>query len=164
MKDGQKRTTLTFMWGKYKIKGALDSHNLVTMIETAMAEPVMGDISLQVIFADYKRYGAVMFPSHILHTQGGWRTFELNVSKAEANLPDAALTVPPQVLTAKVKLDEVTSQKMADGVWILYGGRNSVLAEFKDYLALIEAPVDEERSITLLAAIKKLVPASPSNM
>ena len=161
VKDGQKRTTLTFMWGKYKIKGALDSHNLITKIETKVAEPVMGDMPLQVFFTDYKRYGAVMLPSHILHTQGGKRTFELNVSKAEANVSDAALTVPPQVLTAKARPDEVTPLKMADGVWILYGGHNSVLVEFKDYLALIEAPGDEERSHTLLAAIKKLVPGKP---
>lgn len=161
VKDGQKRTTLTFMWGKHKIKGALDSRNLVTKIETKVAEPVMGDMPLQVFFTDYKRYGAMMFPSHILHTQGDWPTFELHVSKAEANVPDAALTVPPQVLTAKVKEDAVTPFKMADGVWILYGGHNSVLVEFKDYLALIEAPADEERSITLLAAIKQLVPGKP---
>jgi hypothetical protein len=159
VKGGQNWTTVTFMWGKYKINGTLDSHNLVTKIETAVAEPMIGDMPLQVIFTDYNRYGAMMFPTH-MHTQGGWPTFELNVSKAEANVPDAALTVPPQVLRAKVKLDAVTSQKMADGVWILYGGHNSVLVEFKDYLALIEAPVDEERSITLLAAIKKLVPSN----
>lgn len=161
VKDGQKLTTLTFMWGKYKIKGALDSRNLVTTIETEVAEPVMGDMPLHISFNDYKRYGAMMFPSHILRTQGGKRTFELNVSKAEANVSDAVLTVPDQVLTAKVKVDEVTPLKMADGVWILYGGHNSVLVEFKDYLALIEAPVDEERSHTLLAAIKKLVPNKP---
>lgn len=156
VKDGQKRTTLTFMWGKYKIKGAIDSRNLVTKIETKVAEPVMGDMPLQVFFTDYERYGVMMFPSHILQTQGGLRTFELNVSKAEANVPDAALTVPAKALTAKVRPDEVTTLKMADGVWMFYGGHNSVLVEFKDYLALIEAPVDEERSITLLAAIKKL--------
>ncbi|HVY33143.1 MAG TPA: MBL fold metallo-hydrolase [Caulobacteraceae bacterium] len=155
-KDGHKQTALTFMWRKYKIKGDIDSRGLVTKIETKVAEPVMGDMALQVFFTDYKRYGAMMFPSHILQTQGGLRTFELNVSAAEANVPDAALTVPPQVLAAKVKPDEVTTLKMADGVWIFYGGHNSVLVEFKDYLALIEAPVDEERSITLLAAIKKL--------
>ena len=156
VKDGQKRTSLTFMWGKYKIKGDLDSHGLVTKIETKVAEPVMGDIPLQVFFTDYKRYGAMMFPSHILETQGGKRTFELNVDKAEANVAGAVLTVPANVLTAKVRPDEVTPLKMADGVWIFYGGHNSVLVEFKDYLALIEAPVDEERSLTLLAAIKKL--------
>lgn len=160
-KDGQKLTTLTFMWGKYKIKGAIDSRNLVAKIETKVAEPVMGDMPLQVYFTDYKRYGLMMFPSHILQTQGGKRTFELNVSSAEANVPGAALTVPDKVLTAKIKPEEVKPVKMADGVWMLYGGHNSVLVEFKDYLVLIEAPVDEARSLALLAEIKQLVPNKP---
>jgi hypothetical protein len=161
VKDGQKLTGLVFMWGKYKIKGDIDSHGLVTKIETKVAEPVMGDMPLQAFFTDYKRYGAVMFPSHILQTQGGKRIFELNVDKVEANVTDAALTVPANVLTATVRPDKVEPLKMADGVWMLYGGHNSVLVEFKDYLLLIEAPVDETRSKTLLAEIKTLVPNKP---
>ena len=160
-KDGQTLTTLTFMWGKYKIKGAIDGRGLVTKIETKVPEPVMGDMPLQVYFTDYKHYGAMMFPSHILQTQGAWRTFELTVSSAEANVPGAALSVPAKVLTAKVKPEEVKPVKMADGVWMLYGGHNSVLVEFKDYLLLIEAPVDETRSLALLAEIKQLVPNKP---
>lgn len=161
VKDGQKRTTLTFMWGKYKIKGAIDSHGLVSKIETKVAEPVMGDMPLEVFFTDYRRYGAMMFPSHLLENQGGKRIFELNVDKAEANVTSAALTVPAKVLTAKVRPDEVTPLKMADGVWMLYGGHNSVLVEFKTYLLLIEAPLDETRSLTLIAEAKKLVPNKP---
>ena len=35
----------------------------------------------------------------------------------------------------------VVAQKMADGVWFLGGGtHNSVLIEFKDYVAVVEAP------------------------
>ena len=52
VKDGQRRTTLTFMWGKYKIKGAIDSRGLVTKIETKVAEPVMGDMPLEAFFTD----------------------------------------------------------------------------------------------------------------
>ncbi len=161
VKDGQKETSLTFMWGKYKIKGDIDSRGLVTEIDTAVAEPVMGDMPVQVLFTDYKRYGAMMFPSHILQAQGGSRTFELNVSSAQANVPGAALTVPAKVLAAKVMPDKVQPLKMADGVWMLYGGHNSVLVEFKDYLLLIEAPLDETRSRTLIAEARKLVPNKP---
>jgi glyoxylase-like metal-dependent hydrolase (beta-lactamase superfamily II) len=56
----------------------------------------------------------------------------------------------------------VTSQKIADGVWFLAGGtHNSVLVEFKDYVAVVEAPLSEARSLAVIAEVKKLVPDKP---
>jgi hypothetical protein len=161
VKDGQTLTGVIFMLGKYKIKGDIDSRGLVTKVETKIAEPVLGDLPVQVFFTDYRKYGDMMFPAHILQTQGGKRTFELNVDQAQANVPNAALTVPAKVLTATIKPEVVKPEKMADGVWMLHGGHNSVLVEFKDYLLLIEAPVDEARSLALIAEIKQLVPNKP---
>ncbi len=56
----------------------------------------------------------------------------------------------------------VTSQKIADGVWFLAGGtHNSVLVEFKDYVAVVEAPLNEARSSAVIEEVKKLVPNKP---
>lgn len=160
--EGGKRTTiLTFTEGKYKISGTIDSRNLVTRIETHIADPVLGDMPVVVAFSDYRQLKGMKFPFHILQEQGGSRTFELNVTSAEANVAGAVLTVPANVLTAKERPDNVTVEKMADGVWMLYGRASSVLVEFKDYLVVIDAPTNEARSLAVIAAVKKLVPNKP---
>jgi glyoxylase-like metal-dependent hydrolase (beta-lactamase superfamily II) len=56
----------------------------------------------------------------------------------------------------------VTTQKVADGVWYLTGGtHHSVVIEMKDYVVVVEAPLNEERSAAVIAETKKLVPAKP---
>ena len=54
---------------------------------------------------------------------------------------------------------KVESQKLADGVWLLGGGLyNSVLVEFNDFVAVVEAPQNEARSLAVIAEVNRLVP------
>lgn len=51
----------------------------------------------------------------------------------------------------------VDSQKVADGVWYLTGGtHHSVLVEFKDYVAVVEGPLNDERAVAVIEATRKL--------
>jgi glyoxylase-like metal-dependent hydrolase (beta-lactamase superfamily II) len=70
-------------------------------------------------------------------------------------VPDAAkTTAPPPV--------RVTTQKIADGVWFLAGGsHNSVMVEYPTYLVMIEAPLDEARSLAVISEARKLAPNKP---
>jgi glyoxylase-like metal-dependent hydrolase (beta-lactamase superfamily II) len=53
----------------------------------------------------------------------------------------------------------VETQKLAEGVWLLGGTtHNSVAVEFKDFVAVVEAPLDEERSLAVIEEIVKLAP------
>ena len=53
-------------------------------------------------------------------------------------------------------------QKLAEGVWLLGGSsHNSVAVEFDKFVAVVEAPLDEERSLAVIEAIVKLVPSKP---
>ena len=54
------------------------------------------------------------------------------------------------------------SQKLADGVWYIGGaGANSVAVEFRDFVAIVESPTNEQRSIAVLDETRRLVPAKP---
>ena len=56
----------------------------------------------------------------------------------------------------------VTAQKVGDGVWLMGGsGANSIAVEFKDFIAVIEAPANEARSNAVIAEIKKTIPNKP---
>ena len=49
------------------------------------------------------------------------------------------------------------STKLADGVWHVTGGsHHSVVVEFNEYIAVAEAPLDEARSLAVIAEAKKL--------
>jgi glyoxylase-like metal-dependent hydrolase (beta-lactamase superfamily II) len=57
---------------------------------------------------------------------------------------------------------QVVVEKMADGVYLLGGGpANSYLVEFRDFVAVFEAPLSEERSLAVIDQVAKLAPNKP---
>ena len=71
----------------------------------------------------------------------------------------ADIALPDAVRTAT---ERVTADKVADGVWFIAGGsHNSVAIEMKDYLILVEAPLNDGRSLPVFEQVKKLVPGKP---
>ena len=157
-----KVSVLTFMAGKNKVVGDVDAQGMVTRVETWMPNTVLGDMPVETTYSDYKDFGGIKFPTHIVQKQGGWPTLDLTVSDAKANVTNASLEVPEAVRSATPPPVRVASTKVADGVWFLGGGsHNSVLIEFKDYVAVVEGPLDESRSTAVIAEVKNLVPNKP---
>jgi glyoxylase-like metal-dependent hydrolase (beta-lactamase superfamily II) len=147
--------------GKYKMVGTFDSQNMLTKIETKRPDSVLGDADVVATFSEYKDNGGVKFPSKIAISEGGFPSWELNTTKVTAN-GAADLPVPETVASATVAPVQVASTKIADGVWHVAGGsHHSVVVEFKDYVAVIEAPLSEERSLAVIGEAKRLVPSKP---
>jgi glyoxylase-like metal-dependent hydrolase (beta-lactamase superfamily II) len=147
--------------GKYKVEGTIDANNLVTRVTTTVANPVMGDMAVVANYSGYKDFSGLKFPERIAIDQGGFPAWELVVSEVSAN-PGLELPVPDAVASATVPPVTVTSTLLAPGVWHLTGGsHHSVAVEFADNIAIIEAPLTDERSLAVLAEAKKLVPGKP---
>jgi glyoxylase-like metal-dependent hydrolase (beta-lactamase superfamily II) len=84
---------------------------------------------------------------------------EIKVTNVQTNVNVPAITVPDVVKQATAPPERVESQKLADGVWFLGGGsHNSVAVEFRDYVAVVEAPLNEARSLEVIDEVHKLVP------
>ena len=67
---------------------------------------------------------------------------------------------PPDAV--KSATERVAVDKVADGVWLVGGGsHNSVAIEMKDYMILVETPLNDGRSVPAIAEAKKLVPGKP---
>jgi hypothetical protein len=160
--DGKPVTVVSFTWkGKYKVSGFVNDQNLLDKVDTWLPNPVLGDMLVETTYSDYKDFSGVKFPTKIVQTQGGFPVLELTVSEVQPNAA-ASIDVPEAVRSAPPPAARVESQKLGDGVWFLAGGtHNSVLVEFKDYLAVIEGPLDEGRSLAVIAEVKKLVPNKP---
>jgi glyoxylase-like metal-dependent hydrolase (beta-lactamase superfamily II) len=147
--------------GKYPVKGTFDSRHLLTKVETKFPNPVLGDMDVVATYANYQDFGGVKFPKTIGIWQGGFPTWDLNVTKVTPNVA-FDLPVPQAVATATLPPVQTVSTRIADGVWHVTGGsHHSVIVEFADYLTVAEAPLDERRSLAVLAEAKKLVPNKP---
>jgi glyoxylase-like metal-dependent hydrolase (beta-lactamase superfamily II) len=109
----------------------------------------------------------VKFPTVIHHHEGddrlnpGHNALEIRVSNVQANVTVSPLAAPDSV-RAPAPPVRVESQKLADGVWFVGGGsHNSMAVEFRDFVAVVEAPLNEERSLAVIGEVHKLVPNKP---
>jgi hypothetical protein len=153
-KKGGGGTIVSFAAGKFKINGTLDNQDMVTRTETWIANPVLGDMSVETTYSGYKDFNGVKFPTMIVQKQGGYPVLDLAVTSVQPNV-SLNLPIPEAARTATLPLVKVTSQKLADGIWFLAGGsHNSVLVEYPTYLVMIEAPLDEARSTAVIAEAK----------
>jgi glyoxylase-like metal-dependent hydrolase (beta-lactamase superfamily II) len=128
---------------------------------------VFGDMLYETRYGPYKDFGGVKFPTVIHHHQGddrlnqGHNVMEIRVSAVQANAAVAPVAVPDAV-RAPAPPVRVESQKLADGVWFLGGGsHNSMAVEFRDFTAVVEAPLNEERSLAVMAEVYRLIPKKP---
>jgi glyoxylase-like metal-dependent hydrolase (beta-lactamase superfamily II) len=89
---------------------------------------------------------------------------EVRPSAVQVNAPavGAVATVTDAVRNATVAPVRVESTSLAQGVWLIAGGsHNSVLVEFRDFVTVVEAPQDENRSLAVIAEVQRLVPNKP---
>ena len=166
---GRKATMVSFTaLGKYRVNGMINDQNLVEMVQTRIPNPVMGDMLYDLRYTDYKDFAGVKFPTLIHVHQGeprlnpGHNSSEIKVTNIQANLTVPAVAVPDAVRQATVPAVRVESQKLADGVWLVAGGtHNSVAVDFRDYAVVVEAPLNEDRSLAVIGEVNKLIPNKP---
>jgi glyoxylase-like metal-dependent hydrolase (beta-lactamase superfamily II) len=156
---GKKVITVSFaVPDQFRATATLNEKSLVEKVESWNTNPVLGDMLTETVYADYKEFGGLQFPTRISQKQGGQPTLDLRITEVKANAP-ADIQPPDNVRQATVK---VQADKVADGVWYLTGGsHHSVLVEMSDHLVVIESPLDDTRAAALLAEVKNLVPNKP---
>jgi glyoxylase-like metal-dependent hydrolase (beta-lactamase superfamily II) len=119
-------------------------------------------------YTNYKDFGGVKYPTTLHIHQGDPRlnvahnSMEITLTSVQPNVAVPAMTVPDAVRTATAPPVRAESQKLADGVWLIAGGtHNSLAVDFRDYVTVVEAPLNEERSLAVLAEVAKLIPNKP---
>jgi glyoxylase-like metal-dependent hydrolase (beta-lactamase superfamily II) len=156
---GKKKTVISFtVPGQFKVRAVVNQEDLIEKVQSWNTNPVLGDVLTETVYADYKDFGGVRFPTKITQKQGGFPTLDLTISKVTAS-PPADIQPPDNVRQASIK---VQADKVADGVWYLTGGtHHSVLVEMSDHLVVIEGPQDDVRAAAVIAEVKNLVPNKP---
>lgn len=152
-----------------KITGYIGDDNMVARVETMMDHPMYGDEHVVRTYDYYEYRDGIQFPAHFVETITtpalvGAKSLglELFVTSVKPNVT-LDLSVPQGVRDTPVAPPAtVMTQKIGDGLWYLAGQNDcSLVVEFKDFITLVEGPLNDARSLALIAEIKKLVPNKP---
>ena len=144
--------------GKLVATAFINEAFLVERVESRLPDPVLGDVAAVTTYSDYKDFGGVKFPTRIQQSQGGFPVLDVTVKDVQPNAP-ADIALPDAVKNAT---ERVTTDNVAEGVWHIAGGsHNSVAVEMKDYMVLVETPLNDARSGAVIEAVKKLAPGKP---
>ena len=166
--------------GRYQVDATINSNNIIQRIHTNVPDPVFGDTNYEhentntAYGSKYVDLGnGVRFPL-TWHHHEGWddnyaaqfvngahNALDGLLDEVQANVCPDAVAVPDAVRQATFPV-RVETQKLADGVYLMGGAtHNSVAVEFRDYVAVIEAPLDEPRNLAVIDEIVRLVPNKP---
>jgi hypothetical protein len=162
--------------GKYRVDATINKEHLLQRIHTWVPDPVLGDMNYEHEFTNesYLDLGnGVKFPRTWHHHDGwddnfgaqnvsaGHNGFGGDFSKITTNACDSPLPVPDPVMRSTFPV-RIEPQKLAAGVYLLRGeSHNSVAVEFRDYLAVVEAPLDERWNLAAIEKIVELIPNKP---
>jgi glyoxylase-like metal-dependent hydrolase (beta-lactamase superfamily II) len=146
---------------KVTLEGILNDQNLVEHIETWYDNPVLGDMKFEAFLSEYKDFGGVKFPTRIQQRSAGYPILDVTITDV---MPNAALNieVPASIRqAAPAAAGPLVAERVSDGVWMVPGGAKSVAVEFRDHIAVIDAPETEARSVAVIDAVKKAIPNKP---
>jgi glyoxylase-like metal-dependent hydrolase (beta-lactamase superfamily II) len=162
--EGTKYDIVTFaVQDRYRVVGYINSQGLVEKVQTWIDNDVLGDMPVEAWHSGYRDFGGVKFPSMIVEKQAGFPVLILSVSDVK---PNAAVNIQPPAQPGPAggaaQTVSVQTEKVADGVFYIRGGtHHSVAVEFADHAAVIEAPLNEQRSLAVIDEVKKLIPNKP---
>ena len=139
-------------------------------IISAAYNTVLGDVTLTTRFEDYRETGGLggfgarlTMPRGIVAAIDEFTTWELRVeTNADRDLgdlgaPEEARSAAPSEFRADVQVEEV-----GNGIWRLAGqSHHSLLVEFDEFLALVEAPQHDARTLAVIEKARELQPDKP---
>lgn len=160
----------------YRVNGYVNSDNLVERVETWLGENLMGDMHIVAEYSGYRSFGGAIVPTKIVQTRGGWPFFQVDVTNATGNPQNLAALAPqpappagappggggppggaPPALT-------LTKEQLAPWLWRYTTGAqsyDSIIAEFDDYIMMLEAGQSQVRAQLYIDEIKRQFPGKP---
>ncbi len=143
---------------------------LLVGFETTDSEALTGDVPAQYVLDSYKAVDGVMLPHKITITKGGkpysmveYAGGAINDPSAtkDFDVPQAASTQADEAIAAGV-FSPVTLDKIADGVYFARAySHNSLVVEFPQWLAVVEAPYTDAQTVTLVRVLSQQFPGKP---
>jgi glyoxylase-like metal-dependent hydrolase (beta-lactamase superfamily II) len=161
------------MLGKYRVDATINSRNQITRIKTTVSEPALGDFNIEHESTEPMSVGGITWPT-VWHSHHGWddnwqfyrqstghNGYGGTFKSVQPNVCGDLVAVPPAIAQARTPTT-VTVDMLAEGVYLMGGGTaNSYMIEFSNFVAVFEAPGNEERSLAVIEAVARLAPGKP---
>ena len=146
--------------------------NLLTKYETLGDDPILGDVLAETIFADYRDVGGVKIPFTVILKYGGDLIADQTYSEIRINTrPSDKLFAMPSDVTQGPEILGPTSaslRRLADDVYFVNGINSGdvwfysqLVVVFKDYVLVVEAPLNNDISKTVITKIESAAPGKP---
>ena len=169
----------------YYLSATIDSENRFLRLFALVPHPVWGDMVWEQEHSfDHAVVDGVTFPigwhhHEVWDDERGWDNLSGGHNAFGGNIEDirprecgvtSNLTVPTSVEQATEAIPaipyshevRVESEQLAEGVWLMGGGtHNSVAVEFDDFIAVVEAPLNQDRSLAVVEEVARLMPDKP---
>jgi glyoxylase-like metal-dependent hydrolase (beta-lactamase superfamily II) len=143
---------------------------LLAGFETTDSEALTGDVPAQYVLDSYKAVDGVMLPHKITITKGSKPYSMVEYTSGAINdpgaakdfeIPEAASKQADEAIAAGV-FSPVALDKIADGVYFARAySHNSLVVEFPQWLAVVEAPYTDAQSVTLVRVLSQQFPGKP---
>ena len=162
LKSASGGTAVSFHIGQARYEGLVNAAGEVVFVRTMMDSNVLGDTPIEWRYSNYRDFGGVNFPAHIVRRVADEPWYELDVNAVRVNTAaefaiPASVTANPAPIVTRVDVTE-----LAPGLWFLGGTtHNSLVVEQQSGVVIVEAPLNEERSDAVLAKVRELAPAKP---
>jgi glyoxylase-like metal-dependent hydrolase (beta-lactamase superfamily II) len=147
--------------GTHRLTGLINGRNEVVWVRTWLANPVLGDMTFETAYSNYQNFDGISLPMRIVQKQGGHPSLDLWLSVAKPN-ETVDVTTPDTIRAATIRPVRVDVQQIAPGVLYITGGsHHSVALEMRDHVVMIEAPLDEVRSLAVIDKVTEIIPHKP---
>ena len=187
--DGVKNRVLSYKDGSDEFRIYLDAKtSLPTQTDILDDDPLEGDTSYLLRYADWRKVGAVMMPFSLRYEINGRPFQEEQIKSIRHNVAAAseAFSIAESIRNQKPDAMPIASQwilrrmagnvsyqdfgrtpniewiKLADGVYKVAGGSHAtVVIEMRDHLVAVEGPLYEARTAPVVKSIKERFPGKP---
>jgi glyoxylase-like metal-dependent hydrolase (beta-lactamase superfamily II) len=160
--------------GKYRVEATINPRNQIQRIKTTVNEPALGDFNIEHESTEQMTFGEIKWPIN-WHSHHGWddnwqfdnastghNAYGGRFPVVRPNVCEDPVPVPESIRRAQSPSPAVTIDELAQGVYRLGGStHNSYMVEFRDFVAVFEAPTNEARSLAVIEEIVKLAPSKP---
>jgi len=139
-----------------------DGTHLLSKVETLGEDGVLGDITNDVVYDDYRMVGGVRLPYRYLDRVGGTVLQDFKVTSLVVNgqLSDTVFS-HPNFEEQKQGPPFPTVTKLGENVYAIVGDYNSIAVVYSDHVLVLEAGGSPRAASTIIAKIHELAPGKP---
>jgi glyoxylase-like metal-dependent hydrolase (beta-lactamase superfamily II) len=165
-KDGRIFEILSFADAQGPILLFFDAAtHLLVRTEVLRDHAVLGDISSETVFDDYRQAGTLRLPFHVYTRIAGFpsRDYRLSAIRTGAAVDETRFRPPAPAERVQIQAPPPAPmlRDAGQGVYEILGSYNLMFAVFRDYVVLVEAPQDEAYAEAAFKLIRSVAPDKP---